>query len=269
MGVLVPENCYIPVTVEAVFSALPVQNRVDFHLLQGRERLAASNKSLGYFSLEDTEEDSKGRVKIGVELSIDSSGLISTIKVEELGTENRKRIEVANAPELGEDVVFKMVYGSRGYNVYKVASVIRIKDQFLRICGDVMQKNSEGNWDNETAKLCNNLLAETEDLLKRRKWNDASKNFPELDNLLKCKRPTHTNCNVLGDGYLTESSEEISPCLDRRCYNLLRGQGISTLEDLVVQSEASLMKIKGFGPKALKETRRWLRTEHSIVLPKL
>ena len=68
---------------------------------------------------------------------------------------------------------------------------------------------------------------------------------------------------------LAEASEEISPRLDRRSYNLLRGQGISTLGDLVGQSRASLMKIEGFGPKTLEKTTGWLRTEHSIVLPDL
>lgn len=264
MEVLVQESYYVPVVVDAVFSAFPIHNRVDFRLLQGRERLAANNKTLGYFSLVDAREDSTGRVTIGVELSIDSGGLISTIMVEETGTENREYMEVASAPEPGEDVMHELVYGRRGYDTFKVISVVGMKDQFLRIFGDVMEKNSQGGWDNETARACNDLLSETRDLLKRRKWNDALKNFPELEGLLKGKSPDRT---VLGDGYLAEASEEISPYLDRRCYNLLRRQGISTLGDLVSQSEASLMKTEGFGPKALKETTRWLRTEHSIVLP--
>ena len=268
MEVLVPESYPVPVVVRTVFSSLPIHNRVDVHLLQGRERLAASNKTLGYFSLVDTEEDSKGRIKMGVELSIDSSGLISTIEVEEIGTENREKIEVASAPEPGEDVMHELVYGRRGYDTFKVISVVRMKDRFLRICGDVMKKNSEGGWDNEVARTCNDLLAETRDLLERRKWNDASKNFPKMESLLKGEGPLHMDCTVLCDGYLAEASEEISPHLNRRCYNLLRGQGISTLGDLASQSEASLMKIEGFGPKALKETTRWLRTEHSVVLPR-
>ena len=268
MEVLVPESCHVPVVVKAIISAFPIHNRIDVHLLQGRGKLAASNRSLGYFSLVDTEGDSTGRVKMGVEISIDSSGLISTVTVEETGTENREKIDVASAPDPGEDVMFKLVYGRRGYDTYKVISVVRMKEQFLQIYGDVTKKNREGKWDSETAKMCNNLLAETEGLLKRRKWNDASKNFPELNDLLKGKSPSHTDRAVLGHGYLTEASEEISPHLDKRCYNLLRGQGMSTLGDLVGQSEASLMKIEGFGPKALKETTRWLRAEHSIVLPR-
>ena len=131
-----------------------------------------------------------------------------------------------------------------------------------------MKRNSEGWLDNEVSGACNDLLTETEDLLRRRKWDDASRNFPKLENLLKGRIPVHMERAVLGDGYLAEASEEVSPRLDRRSYNLLRRRGISTLGDLVGQSEDSLMKIEGFGPKTLKKTTRWLLTEHSIVLPK-
>ena len=132
-----------------------------------------------------------------------------------------------------------------------------------------MKRNSDGWQDNETAKACNDLFIETKDLLKRRRWDDASKNFPRLESLLKGEDPARADNAILGGGYLAEASEEISPRLDRRSYNLLRGQGISTLGDLVGQSRASLMKIEGFGPKTLEKTTGWLRTEHSIVLPDL
>lgn len=265
--VLVPESCYVPVVVAASFSAFPIQGRVDVHLLQGKEKLAADNRTLGHFFLAGTRETEEGKVEVGIELSIDASGLLSTIEVEELGTENRRQIDVAIAPEPGEDIMHKMVYGNRGYDTFKVISVVRMKDQFLRICGDAVKKNAEKGWDNETSRTCNDLLAETKGLLKRRKWNDASKNFPKLESLLRGESPVRTDCTIPGGDYLTEASEEISPRLSRRCYNLLRGHGISTLGDLVGCSEADLMRIKRFGPKALEETTRWLRKEHSIVLP--
>ena len=266
MQVLVPGSCYIPIVVAASFSAFPIQGRVDFHLLQGKEKLAADNRTLGHFSLEGTKENEEGKAEVGIELSIDANGLLSTIKVEELGAENRKKIDVAIAPEPGEDIMHKMVYGNRGYDTFKVISVIRMKDQFLRICGDVVKKNAEKKWDSEATKTCNDLLAETKGLLKRRKWSDASENFPKLESLLRDESPVSADCTIPGGDYLTEASEEISPRLGRRCYNLLRRHGISTLGDLVGYSGADLMRIKRFGPKALEETTRWLRTEHSIAL---
>lgn len=269
MEILVPESCYIPVVVTAIISALPIHNRVDVPFLQGREKLAANNRALGHFSLVDVEGDLEGRAEIEVEVSIDSSGLISTITAEETETGNREEIEIASAPEPEKDVMHELVYGRRKYDTFKVISVVRLKDQFLQICGDVMKRNSDGWQDNEIAKACNDLFIETKDLLKRRRWDDASKNFPRLESLLKGEDPARADNAILGGGYLAEASEEISPRLDRRSYNLLRGQGISTLGDLVGQSRASLMKIEGFGPKTLEKTTGWLRTEHSIVLPDL
>mgnify|MGYP002266490926 FL=1 len=106
---LIDRNTTIPTKKSQIFStAEDNQNAVTIRCFQGEREMAADNKILGQFNLEDIPPAPRGMPQIEVTFDIDANGIVS-VSAKDKGTGKEHRITIQASGGLSDDEINQMV----------------------------------------------------------------------------------------------------------------------------------------------------------------
>ncbi|MGI9307103.1 MAG: molecular chaperone DnaK [Gammaproteobacteria bacterium] len=109
MTALIEKNTTVPTKVSKVFStAADNQPAVTIHVLQGERGVAAANKSLGQFNLEDLPPAPRGAPQIEVAFDIDANGIVH-VSARDKKTGRENNITIKSSSGLSDDEIAKMI----------------------------------------------------------------------------------------------------------------------------------------------------------------
>ncbi|MBR2916235.1 MAG: Hsp70 family protein, partial [Clostridia bacterium] len=99
----------IPTNKSQVFStAADSQTSVEVHVLQGEREMAAYNKTLGRFSLNNIPPAPRGVPQIEVTFDIDANGIVH-VTAKDLGTGNSQDVTITSSTNLSDEDIEKAV----------------------------------------------------------------------------------------------------------------------------------------------------------------
>ncbi|WP_420557450.1 molecular chaperone DnaK [Roseovarius sp.] len=106
---LIDRNTTIPTNKSQIFStAEDNQSAVTIRVFQGEREMAADNKLLGQFNLEDIPPAPRGMPQIEVTFDIDANGIVS-VSAKDKGTNKEQKITIQASGGLSEEDIDKMV----------------------------------------------------------------------------------------------------------------------------------------------------------------
>ena len=108
MTTLIPRNTTIPTSKSEIFStAADNQPGVDIHVLQGDRPMAADNKTLGNFRLDNIPPAPRGVPQIEVKFDIDTNGIVN-VTAKDLATNKEQSITITATTNLSEEEIERM-----------------------------------------------------------------------------------------------------------------------------------------------------------------
>jgi molecular chaperone DnaK len=106
---LIDRNTTIPTKKSQIFStAEDNQNAVTLRVFQGEREMAADNKMLGQFNLEQIPPAPRGMPQIEVTFDIDANGIV-TVKAKDKGTNREHAITIQASGGLSDEDIDKMI----------------------------------------------------------------------------------------------------------------------------------------------------------------
>lgn len=110
MHVLIPRNTTIPTekTEDRFTTAADNQNAVDIKILQGERPMAADNKVLGTFRLDDIPPAPRGMPQFAVTFKIDANGILN-VSAKDVKTGKEQSITITASTQLDESEVERLV----------------------------------------------------------------------------------------------------------------------------------------------------------------
>jgi molecular chaperone DnaK len=106
---LIDRNTTIPTKKSQIFStAEDHQNAVTIRVFQGEREMAADNKMLGQFNLENIPPAPRGMPQIEVTFDIDANGIVS-VSAKDKGTNKEQKITIQASGGLSDEEIEKMV----------------------------------------------------------------------------------------------------------------------------------------------------------------
>ncbi|MBR5155237.1 MAG: molecular chaperone DnaK [Clostridia bacterium] len=106
---IIERNTTIPTKKSQIFStAADSQTSVEVHVLQGEREMAAYNKTLGRFSLNNIPPAPRGVPQIEVSFDIDANGIVH-VTAKDMGTGNSQDITITASTNLSDEDIEKAV----------------------------------------------------------------------------------------------------------------------------------------------------------------
>lgn len=112
---IIERNSTIPVKKSQIFTtAADNQTSVEVHVLQGERPMAADNKTLGRFHLDNIPPARKQTPQIEVTFDIDANGIVN-VSAKDLGTGNEQHITITASTNMSKEEVEKAVQEAEKY----------------------------------------------------------------------------------------------------------------------------------------------------------
>ena len=112
---IIDRNSTIPVKKSQIFTtAADNQTSVEVHVLQGEREMAADNKTLGRFHLDNIPPARRQTPQIEVTFDIDANGIVN-VTAKDLGTGNQQHITITASSNMSKEDVEKAVQEAEKY----------------------------------------------------------------------------------------------------------------------------------------------------------
>ena len=112
---LIERNTTIPTRKSEIFStASDSQSSVEIHVLQGEREMAAGNKSIEHFRLDQIPPAPRGVPQIEVTFDIDANGILN-VSAKDLGTGKEQKITVTASSGLDDEQIKRMVEDAKSH----------------------------------------------------------------------------------------------------------------------------------------------------------
>lgn len=131
MTKLIEANTTIPTKKSQVFStAADNQTSVEIHVLQGERPMAADNRTLGRFHLNEIPLAPRGMPQIEVTFDIDANGILN-VSAQDKGTGKQQQIKITHSSGLSEAEIDKMKRDAKDHEAddLKKKELIDLKNQ--------------------------------------------------------------------------------------------------------------------------------------------
>lgn len=163
---LIERNTTIPTKKSQVFStADDNQNAVTIRVYQGEREIAAENKMLGQFNLEDIPPAPRGVPQIEVTFDIDANGIVN-VSAKDKATSKEQKITIQASGGLSEDEINNMVQDAEKHanEDKKQKELIEARNQ-----AEALMYSTERNLDEYGNKLDGSQRQAIDDALKEMK----------------------------------------------------------------------------------------------------
>jgi molecular chaperone DnaK len=111
---IIPRNTTVPTKMSKLYSTVKdMQGSVNVKVLQGESKIAAQNKTLGFFSFVGLPLAPAGTVQIEVTFAIDSNGIVS-VTAKNVATGQTQQMKVSATSGLNKEELEKLVQGAKG-----------------------------------------------------------------------------------------------------------------------------------------------------------
>ena len=117
---IIPRNTTVPTKMSKLYGTVKdMQPSVNVKVLQGESKIAAQNKTLGFFSFVGLPLAPAGSVQIEVTFAIDASGIVS-VTAKNVATGQMQQMKVSATSGLNKDELEKLVQGAKGRTISSV-----------------------------------------------------------------------------------------------------------------------------------------------------